>query len=403
MKFPSPRGDAYSGAMSSKGSLTSDVVIVGGGPAGAAVALALARRGLSPIVLESESGPRLKVGECLPPNINPILDHFGLTERLRRENLASHGNRFVWGSDSIEERNFIFGTAGDGWRLDRQAFEEELMRAAVEQGVRWRVGRRLVTCSRDKHGRLKLTVEGPEGIESYQAIFVIDATGRKAQLARSLGARRVVYDRLIGVASYFPGLSGKEAEDSFTLVEAVASGWWYSSRLPGGKLIAVYMSDGDLLDGADGWRALLNETRYTAQRACKYGGGLPTPPRALAAHTVRLTTVAGDGWLAVGDSAVAFDPLASHGISMAMGSGFHAASAIVDYLKGRHDALRVYERLVDGAFAHYLLMRHDAYLREQRWPHELFWRRRHAPDFSQDYRIRHDLHVNPGNHVNPVN
>ena len=366
---------------------TTDVAIVGGGPAGAAVGLALARRGLSPIVLESQPGPRLKVGECLPPNINPLLDHFGLTERLRRQgNLASHGNQFIWGSDSIEERDFIFGTAGDGWRLDRQAFEQELMCAAIEQGVRWRGGRRLDNCSRDERGRFKLSVTGTEGIETYRADFVVDATGRRAQLARSLGARRVVYDRLIGIASYFPGLSGEDAsleEDSFTLVEAVASGWWYSSRLPDGKLIVVYMSDGDLADGrVDNWRALLNEANFTSQRARKYGGGPHTPPRVVAAHTVRLSTVAGDGWVAVGDSAAGFDPLASHGISMAMGSGFHAASAIVDYLNGRHEALRVYERLIDRAFAHYLIMRYDAYLREQRWPHELFWHRRHQPQRS---------------------
>ena len=372
----------------------SDVLIVGGGPAGAAVALALARRGLAPVVLESEPGPRLKVGECLPPNINPLLDHFGLTERLRqRGNLPSHGNQFAWGSDSIEERDFIFGTTGDGWRLDRQAFEDELMRAAVEAGAHWRGGRRLITCSRDQ-GRLKLLVKGPRGTETYRAQFVVDATGRTAQLARALGARRVVYDRLVGIASYFPGRDAQAAaeEDSFTLVEAVASGWWYSSRLPDGKLIAVYMSDGDLLGRvaarrADGWVALLNETKYTSQRACKYGGERPTPPRIVAAHTVRLTRIAGDGWLAVGDSAVSFDPLASHGISMAMGSGFHAASAIIDYLDGRPDALRVYERLIDGAFAHYLLMRHDAYSREQRWPQELFWQRRASHKEAQKAQV----------------
>ena len=127
------------------------------------------------------------------------------------------------------------------------------------------------------------------------------------------------------------------------------------------------------------WLALLNQTKYTAERVRKYGVGSPTPPRILPAHTVRLTTVTGNGWLAAGDSAVAYDPLASHGISMAMGSGFNAASSIIDYLSGRGDALRVYERLIDRSFAHYLLMHHDAYLREQRWPHELFWRRRHAP------------------------
>ncbi|HEU4837760.1 MAG TPA: FAD-dependent oxidoreductase [Pyrinomonadaceae bacterium] len=366
---------------------TADVVIVGGGPAGAATALALARRGLSAIVLEAHSAPQMKVGECLPPSINPLLDHFGLTERLRRRgNLPSYGNRFAWGSDSVQERDFIFGPAGAGWRVDRSVFEEELMQAAAEAGARWHYDQRLVACSREKEKGFELTVRGLDGVETYRSDFVVDATGRAARLAGSLGARRVIYDRLIGVAAFFDGKVSSE-EDSFTLVEAASSGWWYSSRLPGGKLIAVYMTDGDLLDHTalretGGWLGLLNKSDYTAQRVRKYGSGDPTTPRILPAHTVRLTSVAGDGWLAVGDSAVAFDPLASHGIAMAMGSGFNAASSIVDYLRGRREALRDYERLIDRAFAHYLVMHHDAYRHEQRWPHESFWHRRHAPRFE---------------------
>jgi flavin-dependent dehydrogenase len=364
---------------------TTDVLIVGGGPAGAAVALALAKRGVSPIVLEAHPASQMKVGECLPPTINPLLDHFGLTERLRRRgNLPCYGNRFVWGSNSVEERDFIFGTTGSGWRLDRATFEDELMHAATEAGARWHYDRRLLSCSREKDMRFKLTVRGSEGIETYRSDFVVDATGRTARVAGSLGAGRIIYDRLVGLAATFPDFSATTEEDSFILVEAVSSGWWYSSRLPGGKLIAVYMTDVDLLDrtvrhSTDNWLALLNKASHTAQRIRKYGGGSPTPPRILPAHTVRLTAVAGAGWLAVGDSAVAYDPLASHGIAMAMGSGFNAAANIIHYLDGDNDALRSYERLIDRAFAHYLLMHHDAYLHESRWPHELFWHRRHAP------------------------
>jgi flavin-dependent dehydrogenase len=365
-----------------------DVVIVGGGPAGAATALALARRGVSAIVLEAHSTPQMKVGECLPPSINPLLDHFGLAQRLRNKgNLPSYGNRFVWGSNSIQERDFIFGPTGAGWRVDRASFENELMQAAIEAGARWFHGRRLLSCAIEKDKSFTLTVKGDEGTETYQTDFVVDATGRTARLAGSLGARRVSYDRLIGVAAFFEGsVAAPVEEDSFTLVEAVSSGWWYSSRLPGGKLIAVYLTDGDLLDRAalrvEGWVTLLQKTEYTAERVRKYGGGDPTPPRIKPANTVRLTTVTGDGWLAVGDSAVAYDPLASHGIAMAMGSGFNAAAGIIGFLDGHRDAMRDYEHLIDRAFASYLLMHHDAYLHEQRWPHEPFWRRRHAPSFD---------------------
>lgn len=335
-------------------------------------------------MLEAQPTPRLKVGECLPPGINPLLHHFGLIDRLRQSgHLATHGNRFVWGSDAIEERDFIFSKDGQGWRLERRRFEEELMQAAIEAGTRWRSGRQLIACSKDTAGRFKALVRGPDRIETYTADFVVDATGRSARLARALGARRVVYDRLIGIAAYFSDdrrLSVEE--DAFTLVEAVASGWWYSSRLPVGKLIAIYMSDGDLMNlvtarRTEVWLARLNQAKHTSERVHKYSDGIPTAPRILAAHTVRLTAVAGDGWLAVGDSAVAFDPLASHGIAMAMGCGFNAAPAIIEYLDGRSESIHDYARLLDRAFASYLMMRHETYMREQRWPCEEFWRRRH--------------------------
>jgi flavin-dependent dehydrogenase len=359
------------------------VVIVGGGPAGAAVAISLARAGLSPILLEAQDGPRTKVGECLPPSANLLLGRLGLDERVSRAGFASHGNRFVWGSPRPSERDFIFGTGGAGWQLDRRKFEEELAGAAVEAGAEWLYGRRLQGCSREG-ASWKLDVTTRRGVETYRADFVVDASGRAARLARLMGARRIRYDRLVGVAAYFDSVDGG---DSFTLVEAVASGWWYSARLPGGKLIAAYMTDGDLLDrdaarNADGRRALLKAAEHTRSRVGEGGCRRPAATRVLAAHTARLSAVAGDGWLAVGDAAVSHDPLASYGISAALGAGLYAAPAVVAHLGGRRDALRAYAQLVDRAFAQYLVMHYDRYSLEQRWPDAPFWRRRHAPDFE---------------------
>ncbi len=61
-----------------------DVLVIGAGPAGASVAIRLARAGWRVVVIEQSSYPRQKVcGECLGPASLRILDELGVTERLR--------------------------------------------------------------------------------------------------------------------------------------------------------------------------------------------------------------------------------------------------------------------------------------------------------------------------------
>lgn len=370
--------------MMASGSNARRVVIVGGGPAGAAVAIKLARHGLQTVVLEAQHVPERKVGECLPPTANPILQELGLDRLLQRDgHLPSYGNRSVWGAPEPVERDFIFGTQGHGWQVDRPAFEAALAARACEEGAHWQYGYQLVKCSR-LNGRWKLFVRTAEGHHQMEADFVVDATGRPALLARQFGARQIRYDRLIGVALLMTPCDGGGIKESMTLVEAVASGWWYSARLPGDRLMVVHLTDSDLVNHTEarrtsGWLALLEETDHTMRRV-RDGGYAPlTEPRILPANSSRLDVMAGDNWLAVGDAAAAFDPLSSYGISAAMGGGFYAASAIVDYLTGSRDALLAYTKIVDQAYAQYLTMRDGYYSLEQRWSREPFWQRRHAP------------------------
>ena len=290
----------------------------------------------------------------------------------------------MWGSAEPLERDFIFGAAGMGWQLDRRRFEQELAVAAIQAGADWRYGRRLVGASSEAHGGHRLEVKTDKGLEVYRADFVIDASGRAARFARLLGRRRIRYDRLIGVAAYYQtdSAGGRQTEDPWTLVEAVEEGWWYSARLPGRKLIAAYLTDADLLPNPPprrpgGWSALLEATQHTRQRIRQCGDPASPTPRILGAQTSRLSAVAGRAWLAAGDAAVAHDPLTSHGITAALESGTYAGAAVADYLGGRREALHDYASLIDRAFAQYLILHHDRYLGEPRWPDSTFWRRRH--------------------------
>ena len=169
--------------------------------------------------------------------------------------------------------------------------------------------------------------------------------------------------------------------DSCTLVEACADGWWYSALLPGGRLMAVYMTDADLLRRQRGswhafWQARLQQTMHTQARLRAFD--LQAAPRVVAANSSRLDRVSGRGWLAVGDAAMAFDPLSSQGLMQALASGIRAGEALNRHLAGEAAAIGEYDSRANEVFREYSRLRAVYYGREQRWPQSVFWRRRHA-------------------------
>jgi flavin-dependent dehydrogenase len=98
---------------------------------------------------------------------------------------------------------------------------------------------------------------------------------------------------------------------------------------------------------------------------------------ALAASTPHcLDRPAGVDWLAVGDAAASYDPLASSGLTLALRSGEQATSAIVLRQAGERTAAARYGRALQERFTDYLLQRREYYSLETRWPGSPFWERR---------------------------
>ena len=91
--------------------------------------------------------------------------------------------------------------------------------------------------------------------------------------------------------------------DSFTTVEAVPDGWWYTLALPSGARAVAVNTDSDLpgfaaLRDATGFLRALNQT--TLVRMSLAAAVSCPAPRVLDARSMRLIPAAGSGWLAVG-------------------------------------------------------------------------------------------------------
>ena len=357
-----------------------EVVIIGAGPAGIATAISLAERGISSTMLEAGSGK--KIGESLPPNALPILKVLHLDHLLDDpQHLHCYGNLYNWGSDILQEKQFLFSTTGHGWHLERTCFEAASIEVACEKNVSFINNCKLIKATWDENDcrwKLILNKSGKETIITTP--FVVDATGRKAKLARSLGVQRVTYDALIGIAAHFK-LSDTAPVPRFTYIQAVEHGWWYAAPLNAGMMVTVYMTDAHLADKnmqqPGGYWEKLKQAPVIRSLFPQQFHPDAAVLQVKSAATGRLKEVYGNNWLAVGDAAFSYDPVSSYGITSALGGGYYAGNAIADHLKGSAEALPAYRYITENAFAGYLPLWKQQYAKENRWPGSAFWQKYH--------------------------
>lgn len=349
-----------------------DVAIVGGGLAGSVAALALARRGISVMVLETDA-PRRGVGENLAAEALPVLSQLGLSHVLRDAvALPSHALLSVWGSNDVAVRPAVANPYGTAWHLDRERFDHEIQREAVQAGAVWIDSVERASPPLRSGDYWNQDVKTANVTVTYAARYLIDASGRGAWLGNRLGARRRFDDHLHAAVFSFA-----EPIQPYALVEAQPEGWWYSAPTPDNRAMAIYLSDAALLSRRRGaerktWWKTLVPGAETARRFSTS----PTSERIVPAFSALARFDAADAWLAIGDAAIAVDPLCGRGLLQALTSATAGARAIAEALRGRSGAAREYAAAVHHDYARYLVARRAAYAQERRWPESTFWRAR---------------------------
>lgn len=358
------------------------VAIIGGGPAGCATALGLARLGVTDVlVIEAGEYRRERVGESVPPDFRRLLAQAGILDAfLREEHAPCLGSRAAWGQETLGYNDFIVDPHGPGWHLDRSRFERFLAGEVERRGIVIERATRCRDLRRLDAGGFELTLERDTVTWRLHADLLVDATGIQAMVAHRLGARRRIDDQMI-VSAVFVDLAdaGRQA-DALTLLEAVPDGWWYAARLPEGRAIAAISCDAETLraerlDQPEGWRRAAARTRHLAPLLSDAQWRHERPIRLLAASSL-LAPCAGRDWLAVGDAASSFDPISAQGLHKAMTQGLAAADALHRAHDGDDVAILRYARQVHDAYVDYWRQRRYFYAMEQRWPASPFWRRR---------------------------
>ncbi|MER5988318.1 tryptophan 7-halogenase [Streptomyces sp. NPDC001787] len=358
-----------------------DAVVAGGGPAGAAAAITLARAGRSVLLADAHTGPP-KTSESLVPAARMLLHDLGIDSRaLDSDHRPCHGTLSVWGSSHPQQTDFINDPHGRGWHLDRPAFDSMLRSRALAHGARVAEHTTAGRPARLPDGDWQITLTTRETRRTVRCRWLIDATGRRARIAMRCGAVRHRYDRLVAV--HLRLAHDPHDSESRSVVEAAPDGWWYTAPChPTGRLVA-YFTDTDLAPPALTTPQVFLDLLTTAPHIATRTRGRPARPgdvpRRCAAHTARLEPAAGEGWIAAGDAAAAYDPVSSQGILTALYTGKCAGEAVDARLAGRHSATGTYTEQLHETFDGYLLGHRTVHSWEDRWATHPFWHRRQHP------------------------
>jgi len=333
-----------------------ETIVIGDGIAGWAASAVLARRGQAVAVLGRAQGLP-PVGEYLPPEGVAALAALGLDGVLRSAgHRPSRGTVSIWGSDAPLRRDVLMQPGGRAFCVDRRALEADLRRMAEEAGA---VAQTLSVPPVVAGGAGAWRLDPRGGQAPLTARFLIDATGRAAWLARALGARVTRRDDLTALAMFW---SGAPTEDAALRSESLPDGWCYAAPLSGERLVTVFLTHAAALPrGAAARRALALERIAGSRLAGALCAGARAEGfRAMAAGSQLTEPGCGPGWAAIGDAAMAFDPLASAGMTKALldiretvGDRALAPGALAERRRDR--------------FAAYLAELRDVYAAEQRF------------------------------------
>lgn len=341
-----------------------DVIVVGGGPAGASAAVHLATRGASVLLVEREKFPRAKLcGEFISPECLAHFARLGVLEEMSGAGGARVGETLFFAQSGRrvgvpsawfgrETRGGVGDAAAGALGLSRAEMDERLLQRARAVGVE--VLEEAQVAGLLFAGERRRTVGGVRvewhGAElNLRAAVTIDATGRARALARRVEqnakanggegeAHASAKASSGGASKRMPLVAFKAHLENVGGAKSACEIYFYRGGYGGVSCVENELSNlcfivaaGDVRARASDAERVMREIVMSNSRAAETlrGARVRSEWLAVALESFGRREVApAEGLLMVGDAASFIDPFTGSGMLMALESGELAGEAV---------------------------------------------------------------------------
>jgi flavin-dependent dehydrogenase len=342
--------------------MRSEVIIIGGGPAGAASAMFLLERGIKPTIVEMESFPRYHIGESMTGAAGQVLRELGFEEEMYRRKYPVKQGVSVYGPKGSSSWFVpVMGRDTNGnlfewetWQVRRSEFDKMMLEAAVARGATLLPGRAVKPIVHDGAVQGAQVQMRDGGVQTIRSEVLLDCSGQATWLANQGGVTGPkylgAYDKQIAI---FAPVSGA-LRDNGTTRETRKDNTkiFYRSKYNWAWFIPIdeeIVSVGVVVPSAyfnaknESKRDFL--TRELHELNPELTRRLPEikfveDVRVIPNYSFQVKNFCGKGFMCIGDAHRFVDPIFSFGLTMAMREAQLAAPVVASYLAGEGRDLR---------------------------------------------------------------
>src|SRR5438477_4310376 len=317
--------------------MKTDVLIIGGGPGGSAMAMYLAREGIKPVILEQEEFPRFHIGESMTGEAAQLVRRLGLEQEMtKREHPVKHGVKvfgtrgqnswYVPVSSRDKEWKLSYSTT---WQVRRSDFDTMMLKEAEARGATVMRGTATKPLLAEDGALRGVRVRWPDGkSEDIETQVVLDCSGQATFLAnqRVTGPKYLGnYDKQVAFFSQVTGTvrgsgaSGEEFKDNTLIFYAKKFHWaWFIPLDDDVVSVGMVTPNADFLAKKQTPKEFFRNELYDVNPELR--NRIPEMNLIENVHVIpnysyQVRGFCGKGFICIGDAHRFIDPIFSFGVS----------------------------------------------------------------------------------------